>query len=64
VWLDATGRLRRFDATIEAPTLDTDAEVSAVYSDFGTPVDVEAPARSDVVSYDDFLDAVRESVNT
>ena len=64
VWLDSTDRLRRFDATIEAPTLSSDAEVSAVYNDFGTPVDVEQPARGEVVSYDDFLDAVRESVNT
>ena len=63
VWLDSTDRLRRFDATIEAPTLQTDAEVSAVYSDFGTPVDVEKPANREVVSYDDFLDAVRESAN-
>ena len=27
VWLDSTDRLRRFDATIEAPTLQSDAEV-------------------------------------
>src|SRR5262245_3943295 len=64
VWLDATDRLRRFDATIEAPQLRTDAEVSAIYSDFGTPVDVERPAKREVVSYDDFLAAVRESVQS
>lgn len=62
VWLDATDRLRRFDMQFEAPTIQVDVLASVTYTDYGVPIAVERPARGEVVSYDEFLSAVRASI--
>ncbi len=66
VWLDASDRLRRFDADVQVQALeggddDVAGTLSATYFDFGAEVSADAPPSRTVIGFDPFLEAVREA---
>jgi hypothetical protein len=52
-WIDGKGRVRKFTYTLTVPVAGTtiSSEETLQFSNFGEPVDVVAPAASDVVPF-------------
>jgi hypothetical protein len=59
VWLDDTGRVRRFRYTLTGFTPGVDSVTEVDYSRFGDPVNIEAPSADTTVPIADLIDQLR-----
>ena len=67
VWFDGSGILRRETANLAGGTSGATGRVDITFSNFGTPVSIEAPAAGDVISFSQFdsdLQALQASQGT
>jgi hypothetical protein len=59
VWFDAAGLLRKQTVTISGGTSGIAGKVDLLYQNFGAPVDIQAPASGDVISFSQFTSDIQ-----
>ena len=60
VYIDSSNLLREISVTIGSSSSAMSGTVKMAFSDYGTPVSIEPPASSDVISYSDFVQDLQQ----
>jgi hypothetical protein len=59
IWIDGDNLLRRESVTIAGGTSGATAKVAMTFQDYGTPVSIAPPAPGSVVSFSQFMNAMK-----
>jgi len=61
VWIDGSGLIRQSSTSIAGGTAGVSGKVTMTYQNYGTPVSVVAPAPSDVIGFQQFLNDLKSA---